>query len=124
MTTEEFEGHLMAVLHGPNAEKIAERVFVVALANKDIATILGAAVAEAVSEATAGMEESIFELAVLAHLSEVKPKRGDIMKWAALRVDAIQRMRARLAASLRKHPEAERIANEVMLDLDIKAGGD
>lgn len=121
MTTEEFEGHLMACLYGPNAEKIADRIVIVALANADVAKVLGDAVAQTICAATDGTDEAVFELAVFAHLSEVKPERGDIMKWAQRKHKALQRVRARLATSLRKHPEAARIAETFMLDLDLAA---
>jgi hypothetical protein len=119
VTTDEFEGHLMAVLYGPNAEKIADRIVIVALANADVAKVLGDAVAQTICAATAGTDEAIFELAVFAHLSEVKPERADTIKWSKKRHKALQRVRARLAASVRKHPEAERIAEAFMLDLAV-----
>jgi hypothetical protein len=119
MTTDEFEGHLMACLHGPNAEKIADLIFSVAFANKDIANVLGDAVAQTICAATAGTDEAIFELAVLAHLDAVKPERGNAITWSTRKYNALQRVRARLAASVRKHPDAERIAEAFMLDLAV-----
>jgi hypothetical protein len=124
MTTEEFEWHLMACLHGPSSGKIARRVLDIAFADAEVGKALGDAMINMIGQATDGNDEAIFELAVLAHLSEIKPVRGDTIKWSTRKYNALQRVRARLAASVRKHPDFQRIADMFMLDLDIQAGGD
>lgn len=113
MTTEEFEGHLMAVLHGPNSGKIAGRIFEVAFADAAV----GNALSELLGLATDDTDETVFELALLAHLSDLTPKRGDAMAWSVKRHKALQRVRARLASLVCKHPDAQQLAETFMLDL-------
>lgn len=71
MTTEEFHGHLMAALHGPNADEIAARVLELSTQalRGDGSAKAGKAAAEfLVAAGLADAWSTLFDLQILAHL--------------------------------------------------------
>lgn len=105
MTNEEFDGHLMAALHGPNAEAIAARMLV----------LLVPGLAPTLKD----INGAVYELSVLAHLAGLKPKEPRAMiELAGTRRGFTEGIRARLRSIVGKLPDAQEHAAEIMLDLD------
>jgi hypothetical protein len=110
MTNEEFDGLLMAALHGPNAAAIADRILVVA------APTLADVIAGNGSETRA----AVFELCVLAHLDRIKSGQDltMAMRVASAKVATSNMVRARVRKAIKNMPNADEHATAIFLDLD------
>lgn len=91
MTTEEFHGHLMAALHGPNADEIAAKVF------DKILETRGADLGEFVGRLLAKQDKIIVSAAILAWILSAPPDgAAEAMRRASIK----RTMREQIATGL------------------------
>jgi hypothetical protein len=122
MTTEEFHGHMMALLHGPHAAEVVSRMLDVAITDEAIAGRIGTLLGETIDP---GPEiEQVIELEMLAHLNAIdpfKPRSPQSITNAVVigqaKERAIGRIRDRLRAQMRKSDAGRTVAASILLDL-------
>jgi hypothetical protein len=130
MTNEEFEGHLMSALVGPNGPAIAAKILSLLVANPTPESLssVAKAVAHLHDTLVSELQGTVWELATLAHLDGIKDAddRGrrlnprQIMNAVVHRERIRGKIRDRLRAMMRETDSGRAAASAVFLTLDAK----